>query len=90
MADPRDRRHAYPFTNCTDCGPRFTIIEGLPYDRPLTTMKASPCAPTAGANTGRPRPPLPCPARLLPELRTEIASDSSKEIKQSRSAGRSI
>jgi hydrogenase maturation protein HypF len=39
MVDPSDRRHAYPFTNCTDCGPRFTIIEGLPYDRPLTTMK---------------------------------------------------
>ncbi|MCX6557606.1 MAG: carbamoyltransferase HypF, partial [Candidatus Aminicenantes bacterium] len=39
MADASDRRHAYPFTNCTDCGPRFTIIEGLPYDRPLTTMK---------------------------------------------------
>ncbi len=39
MDDPADRRHAYPFTNCTDCGPRFTIIEGLPYDRPKTTMK---------------------------------------------------
>jgi hydrogenase maturation protein HypF len=39
MADPADRRFAYPFTNCTDCGPRFTIIAGLPYDRPLTTMK---------------------------------------------------
>ncbi len=39
MADPGDRRHAYPFTNCTDCGPRFTIIADLPYDRPLTTMK---------------------------------------------------
>ncbi|MCJ7523599.1 MAG: carbamoyltransferase HypF [Candidatus Aminicenantes bacterium] len=39
MADPGDRRHAYPFTNCTDCGPRFTIIEDLPYDRPQTTMK---------------------------------------------------
>jgi hydrogenase maturation protein HypF len=39
MAAPSDRRFAYPFTNCTDCGPRFTIIEGLPYDRPLTTMK---------------------------------------------------
>lgn len=39
MADPSDRRHAYPFTNCTDCGPRFSIIEDLPYDRPLTTMK---------------------------------------------------
>lgn len=39
MADPGDRRYKYPFTNCTDCGTRFTIIEGLPYDRPRTTMK---------------------------------------------------
>jgi len=39
MDDANDRRRAYPFTNCTDCGPRFTIIEDLPYDRPLTTMK---------------------------------------------------
>jgi hydrogenase maturation protein HypF len=36
--DPGDRRFGYPFTNCTNCGPRFTIIEALPYDRPNTTM----------------------------------------------------
>ncbi|MGD0337525.1 MAG: carbamoyltransferase HypF [Bacteroidota bacterium] len=37
--DPTNRRYRYPFTNCTNCGPRFTIIESLPYDRPSTTMK---------------------------------------------------
>lgn len=38
--DEENRRYLYPFTNCTNCGPRFTIIESLPYDRPNTTMKA--------------------------------------------------
>jgi hydrogenase maturation protein HypF len=38
LRDPTDRRHRYPFVNCTNCGPRFTIVEGVPYDRPLTTM----------------------------------------------------
>jgi hydrogenase maturation protein HypF len=38
LMDPGDRRHRYPFTNCTNCGPRFTIVCGVPYDRPLTTM----------------------------------------------------
>ena len=38
LFDVEDRRHRYPFVNCTNCGPRFTIVRGVPYDRPLTTM----------------------------------------------------
>jgi len=39
LLDPNNRRYRYPFTNCTNCGPRFTIIEDMPYDRPKTTMR---------------------------------------------------
>lgn len=40
LFDPLDRRFAYAFTNCTNCGPRFTIIDDIPYDRPNTTMRS--------------------------------------------------
>ena len=42
VLDPSERRHHYPFTNCTHCGPRLSIVEGIPYDRAMTTMAAFP------------------------------------------------
>ncbi|MBM4318578.1 MAG: carbamoyltransferase HypF, partial [Deltaproteobacteria bacterium] len=54
LRDPANRRHRYAFTNCTDCGPRYTIIEELPYDRPRTTMRRFPMCPACLAEYGDP------------------------------------
>ncbi|MFI0538533.1 carbamoyltransferase HypF [Streptomyces sp. WSLK1-3] len=68
LRDPRDRRYRYPFVNCTDCGPRATIIEGLPYDRVRTTMRRFPLCADCAAEYADPADrrfhaePVACPA----------------------------
>jgi len=54
LLNPEDRRYRYPFTNCTNCGPRFTIIENMPYDRPKTTMRYFQMCPQCQAEYDNP------------------------------------
>jgi hydrogenase maturation protein HypF len=68
MADPYERRYRYPFLNCTHCGPRFTIILGVPYDRERTTMGRFPMCPACRSEYTDPgnrrfhAQPTACPA----------------------------
>jgi len=67
IASPVERRYGYPFTNCTNCGPRWSIIESLPYDRPRTSMAAFEMCPACRAEYQNPADrrfhaqPIACP-----------------------------
>ena len=85
IAEPTERRYRYPFTNCTNCGPRWSIITGLPYDRPRTSMAEFGMCEACRREYENPRDrrfhaqPIACPAcgpqlRLLQLFRRRTAA----------------
>ncbi|MCM2270646.1 MAG: carbamoyltransferase HypF, partial [Thermoanaerobaculia bacterium] len=92
ILDPADRRYRYPFTNCTNCGPRFTILHDLPYDRVRTTMRGFEMCPQCRAEYENPldrrfhAQPVACPD-CGPQLRLTDAAGAPLAERDAALAG---
>lgn len=88
FGDPGDRRFGYPFTNCTNCGPRYTIIKDIPYDRPSTTMARFVRRVQIRVRRSD-ESPLPCTAECLPGVRSQFGPGTNRILSSQMTRGRS-
>lgn len=85
ISDPNDRRFGYAFASCTHCGPRYSIVQSMPYDRPRTTMTAFPLCPTCRTEYEDPNDrrfhaqPIACP-QCGPHLRLHVLSPTEADV----------